>query len=95
MTSKTRQQTYLSRRVQGHAGIGIRRFFDLLGSIDGVISLGVGEPDFVTPWHIRDAESARWSGSDALHLELRPARAAAGAGGEARRAVRSALRPDV
>ncbi|HWO93818.1 MAG TPA: aminotransferase class I/II-fold pyridoxal phosphate-dependent enzyme [Dehalococcoidia bacterium] len=34
---------------------GIRRFFDLLSSMDGVISLGVGEPDFVTPWNIRDA----------------------------------------
>ena len=55
MTSKTRQQTYLSRRVQDMPASGIRRFFDLLGSIDGVISLGVGEPDFVTPWHIRDA----------------------------------------
>jgi aminotransferase len=29
---------------------GIRKFFDLLASIDGVISLGVGEPDFATPW---------------------------------------------
>jgi aminotransferase len=34
---------------------GIRKFFDLLSSIEGVISLGVGEPDFVTPWHIREA----------------------------------------
>jgi len=34
---------------------GIRRFFDLLSSMEGVISLGVGEPDFVTPWHIREA----------------------------------------
>ena len=34
---------------------GIRKFFDLLSSIDGVISLGVGEPDFTTPWHIREA----------------------------------------
>ncbi len=34
---------------------GIRRFFDLVASTKGVISLGVGEPDFVTPWHIRDA----------------------------------------
>ncbi|GAI02600.1 unnamed protein product, partial [marine sediment metagenome] len=34
---------------------GIRRFFDLLASIEGVISLGVGEPDFATPWHIREA----------------------------------------
>lgn len=34
---------------------GIRRFFDLAAEMEGVISLGVGEPDFVTPWHIRDA----------------------------------------
>jgi len=34
---------------------GIRRFFDLATTLDNVISLGVGEPDFVTPWHIREA----------------------------------------
>lgn len=34
---------------------GIRRFFDLVANTKGVISLGVGEPDFVTPWHIREA----------------------------------------
>lgn len=34
---------------------GIRRFFDLVSEMDDVISLGVGEPDFVTPWHIREA----------------------------------------
>ncbi|BAF61030.1 MAG: aminotransferase class I/II-fold pyridoxal phosphate-dependent enzyme [Pelotomaculum sp.] len=34
---------------------GIRRFFDLAAEMKGVISLGVGEPDFVTPWHIREA----------------------------------------
>jgi aminotransferase len=34
---------------------GIRRFFDLVSEMQGVISLGVGEPDFVTPWHIREA----------------------------------------
>ena len=32
---------------------GIRRFFDLAAEMEGVISLGVGEPDFVTPDHIR------------------------------------------
>lgn len=46
---------FVSDRVQGLPASGIRRFFDLLGSLDDVISLGVGEPDFVTPWHIRDA----------------------------------------
>lgn len=34
---------------------GIRRFFELVTGIEDVISLGVGEPDFVTPWHIREA----------------------------------------
>ncbi len=33
---------------------GIRKFFDLVAEMDDVISLGVGEPDFDTPWHIRD-----------------------------------------
>ena len=33
---------------------GIRRFFDIVSEMDDVISLGVGEPDFDTPWHIRD-----------------------------------------
>ncbi len=34
---------------------GIRKFFDILGEMKDVISLTVGQPDFVTPWHIRDA----------------------------------------
>ncbi len=42
----------ISRRVNQISPSGIRRFFDLLASIEGVISLGVGEPDFATPWHI-------------------------------------------
>lgn len=34
---------------------GIRKFFDLASGMEGVISLGVGEPDFVTPWNVREA----------------------------------------
>jgi aminotransferase len=34
---------------------GIRKYFDLIISMEGVISLGVGEPDFATPWHITEA----------------------------------------
>ena len=34
---------------------GIRKFFDIAATMDGVISLGVGEPDFRTPWQIRKA----------------------------------------
>ena len=45
----------ISRRVKGLSPSGIRKFFDLLTTMDDVISLGVGEPDFVTPWRIREA----------------------------------------
>jgi aminotransferase len=50
-----RARNLTSQRVNQLAPSGIRRFFDLLASIEGVISLGVGEPDFATPWHIREA----------------------------------------
>ena len=33
---------------------GIRKFFDIVAEMKDAISLGVGEPDFDTPWHIRD-----------------------------------------
>ncbi|MBR5754440.1 MAG: aminotransferase class I/II-fold pyridoxal phosphate-dependent enzyme, partial [Erysipelotrichaceae bacterium] len=33
---------------------GIRKFFDIAATKKGVVSLGVGEPDFITPWHIRE-----------------------------------------
>ncbi len=45
----------ISRQVQTLPASGIRKFFDLLASMDEVISLGVGEPDFVTPPSIRQA----------------------------------------
>ena len=48
-------RSILSQRVRQIPPSGIRRFFDLLASIDGVISLGVGEPDFATPWRLREA----------------------------------------
>ncbi len=44
-----------SQRVNRLSPSGIRKFFDLLQSIEGVISLGVGEPDYPTPWHISEA----------------------------------------
>jgi len=46
---------FISQRVNSISPSGIRKFFDLLSSMEDVISLGVGEPDFVTPWHIREA----------------------------------------
>ncbi|MCM3440105.1 aminotransferase [Metabacillus halosaccharovorans] len=46
---------YLSSTVKSLKPSGIRKFFDLASSMEGVISLGVGEPDFVTPWNVREA----------------------------------------
>ena len=45
----------LCKRVQAIPPSGIRKYFNLLEGMSGAISLGVGEPDFQTPWHIRDA----------------------------------------
>ena len=45
----TTERHHFSQRVQAIPSSGIRRFFELIANMDGVISLGVGEPDFVTP----------------------------------------------
>jgi len=45
----------LSKTVTNLPASGIRKFFDLVAEMDDVISLGVGEPDFVTPWRVREA----------------------------------------
>ncbi|WP_018248688.1 aminotransferase class I/II-fold pyridoxal phosphate-dependent enzyme [Orenia marismortui] len=45
----------ISPKVKSIPPSGIRKFFDLASGVEDVISLGVGEPDFVTPWHIREA----------------------------------------
>jgi len=51
----SRKKSRLSERVSNLSPSGIRKFFDLIASMDDVISLGVGEPDFVTPWSVREA----------------------------------------
>jgi len=51
----TRVRGVSSQIVNKITPSGIRRFFDLVASTEGAISLGVGEPDFATPWHIREA----------------------------------------
>jgi len=43
----------MSERAKGIKPSGIRKFFDIVSEMKDAISLGVGEPDFVTPWHIR------------------------------------------
>ncbi|MBQ2729196.1 MAG: aminotransferase class I/II-fold pyridoxal phosphate-dependent enzyme [Clostridia bacterium] len=45
----------LSKKARDLKPSGIRKFFDMLAGREGVISLTVGQPDFATPWHIRDA----------------------------------------
>ena len=45
----------LSSTVQDIKPSGIRKFFDIAATMDDVISLGVGEPDFQTPWSVRKA----------------------------------------
>jgi aminotransferase len=56
---KTNAPKSLRSRIAGHVRdiprSGIRDFFDIVSTRADVISLGVGEPDFVTPWHIREA----------------------------------------
>ena len=49
----------LSKQIRGIKPSGIRKFFDVVNEMPDAISLGVGEPDFDTPWHIRD-EGIPW-----------------------------------
>lgn len=44
----------IANKVREIQPSGIRKFFDIVSEMDDVVSLGVGEPDFDTPWHIRD-----------------------------------------
>ncbi|SJZ37891.1 pyridoxal phosphate-dependent aminotransferase [Anaerorhabdus furcosa] len=45
---------YLNKLIQEIPPSGIRKYFDMASQMEGVVSLGVGEPDFQTPWHIRE-----------------------------------------
>ncbi|MCD6568514.1 MAG: aminotransferase class I/II-fold pyridoxal phosphate-dependent enzyme [Dehalococcoidia bacterium] len=49
------RRNIISRRVNSIPPSGIRKFFDLIATSKDILSLSIGEPDFVTPWHIRDA----------------------------------------
>jgi aminotransferase len=51
--AKTRSR--VTPRIAGLPPSGIRRFFELVERMPGAISLGIGEPDFVTPWRVREA----------------------------------------
>ena len=49
------RNSYIAEHIRNMPPSGIRKFFDVASTMDDVISLGVGEPDFETPWHIREA----------------------------------------
>lgn len=49
------ERKIIADRISDVSPSGIRKFFELTSSVEDIISLGVGEPDFVTPWHIREA----------------------------------------
>src|SRR5437899_7596186 len=55
MAPQLQPQQFIAGHVRDIPRSGIREFFDIVQAIPEVISLGVGEPDFVTPWHIREA----------------------------------------
>ncbi|NEU30048.1 aminotransferase [bacterium LRH843] len=54
-TEQVKTTRFLSEKVKEIKPSGIRKFFDLASKMDNIVSLGVGEPDFVTPWNIREA----------------------------------------
>ncbi len=55
MSKPFQAQQFVAQTVRDIPRSGIREFFDLVQGQKDIISLGVGEPDFVTPWHIREA----------------------------------------
>lgn len=55
MSSKEGPSRFVAEHVRGIPYSGIRDFFDIVQGVPDVISLGIGEPDFVTPWRIREA----------------------------------------
>lgn len=70
-------EKFLNNKVQNIKPSGIRKFFDIANEMDHVISLSIGEPDFTTPWHVRQEgiESLRrghtWYSPNRGFIELR------------------------
>ena len=48
-------RSFINEKSKALKPSGIRKFFDIVRETEGAISLGVGEPDFVTPWRVRSA----------------------------------------
>src|SRR5258708_29611399 len=55
MSAVFQPEKFIAANVRAIPRSGIRDFFEIVQGMKDVISLGVGEPDFVTPWHIREA----------------------------------------
>lgn len=55
MNDSKSPRSRVAQHIVGLPRSGIRDFFELVNNVEGVVSLGIGEPDFVTPWHIREA----------------------------------------
>lgn len=53
--SPRKKKSYVAPHIAALPKSGIRDFFELVSTMEDVISLGIGEPDFVTPWHIRES----------------------------------------
>ena len=69
--------TVLNQKVQATKPPGIRRLFDIANEMDNVISLSIGEPDFTTPWHVREEgirsleDGKTWYSPNRGFIELR------------------------
>ena len=69
--------TVLNKKVQAIKPSGIRRFFDIANEMENVISLSIGEPDFTTPWHVREEgihsleDGKTWYSPNRGFMELR------------------------
>ena len=69
--------TVLNQKVQAIKPSGIRPFFDIANEMDNVISLSIGEPDFTTPWHVREEgirsleDGKTWYSPNRGFIELR------------------------
>ncbi|MFU0833489.1 MAG: Aminotransferase [Oscillospiraceae bacterium] len=70
-------QRMLNKQIQSIKPSGIRRFFDIASEMDNVISLSIGEPDFTTPWHVREEgirsleDGKTWYSPNRGFIELR------------------------
>ncbi len=70
-------ESLLNHQIQAVKPSGIRKFFDIANEMENVISLSIGEPDFCTPWHVRQAaidtlqQGKTWYSPNRGFLELR------------------------